>query len=143
MKTPRELLLARGAGMQPELNRIRKELVADLRAAHFVPAPEREPRMHLFLRGLSDLRWHLAAASALWILVGILQSTSGSGELAAGENSPRVSQLDQKLLTALEQRRHLLILMEDDSRDFRSTEKKETLSPRTEQRTASPSSERC
>ena len=68
MKTPREILLARHQGAQPQLDDIRRAVVADLK-----PNPPREPGVPFLLKLWRELIWPCrrtwAGLAAAWLAI--------------------------------------------------------------------------
>jgi hypothetical protein len=100
MKTPRELLLERHRSVMPQLDAIRRGVLADLpvRTDREVEAPTGFVR-EFFL----PLRWHLAAMSALWIFAALLNiDRSAAVSQTAGQSISR-----QVLVALFENRRQV------------------------------------
>ena len=104
MKTPREILLQRHQAAAPKLDAIRAEVVAGLAR----PPAREDFSWRDFARAL---RWHLAAMSAVWMVVGILNSTASPGEVAS---IPRDKiPTSQHLWASLRENRRLLLEYSD------------------------------
>jgi hypothetical protein len=104
MKTPREILFQRHQAAAPKLDAIRAEVVAGLARP---PAPETFSWRD-FAR---SLRWHFAAMSAAWVVVGILNLTASPGEVAS---IPRDKiPTPQQLWASLRENRRLLLEYSD------------------------------
>ena len=139
MKTPREVLLEQHQAVEPKLDAIREQVVADLapdapvRANRMPPvrprrasAPEAGWRQFLW-----SLRWHLAGLGASWLVVVAL--SIGSTPAPA----PRVARQDttspRQLLAALrENQRQLRELIEAPAAESAPKPQKPAPSPRSE-----------
>jgi hypothetical protein len=76
MKTLRELLLQRHQSVEPRLEEIRKQALAEIQKSG--PASDmasvwQRPFRWSVLRFLGSLRWHLAGLSAAWLIIVILR----------------------------------------------------------------------
>lgn len=99
MKSPRDILLGRHQSATPELDAIRKGVIAKL-----PQASAREPRS---LRELwLSLRWHLTAMSAAWIVAMILNFDPSSGGQAPG---PGKSSDARQIWASFRESRRLLL----------------------------------
>jgi hypothetical protein len=107
MKTPRDILLQRHAGIQSKLDAIRKEAVIG------VVSPTTKTRDSFSLvEFLLSLRWHLSGAGAAWVLVLLLNTDAAPGttQKIASEGSPSSMQL----LAALQEHRRQLLEWEEE-----------------------------
>lgn len=99
MKTPREILLQRHQAAAPKLDAIRAAVVAGL-----ARPPARETiSWRDFVR---SLRWHLAAMSAVWVVVGVLNLSASPGVVASIRRDKISS--PQQLWASLRENRRLL-----------------------------------
>jgi len=88
MKTPKEILFQHHQSVVPKLDALHDRALDGLR-----PPPKRETMTWWEL--LRSLRWHLAAMSAVWVVVGVLNfsSSSGPGLVASGKSAASPAQL--------------------------------------------------
>jgi len=110
MKTPRQVLFERHRGAEPKLNLLRQTALATVHEEH-------PPGFWIAVAALlRSVRWHLAAMSAIWLFVALLniepKSTSSISIMAKQPASPR-----QLLASLRENRRQLLELLEPSVRD--------------------------
>jgi hypothetical protein len=104
MKTPREILLRRHQAAEPKLDAIRAGVLAGM--AH-PPAPENFSWREIFL----SLRWHLAALSAAWVVVALLNTDRSRGAAAM---IPRAVMAEPRQIWAsLRESRRLLLQYTD------------------------------
>ena len=104
MKTPREILLQRHQAAAPKLDAIRAAVVAGL-----ARPPARETiSWRDFVR---SLRWHLAAMSAVWVVVGVLNLSASPGVVASIRRDKISS--PQQLWASLRENRRLLLEYSD------------------------------
>ncbi|MGA2557239.1 MAG: hypothetical protein ABSG04_13295 [Verrucomicrobiota bacterium] len=104
MKTPREVLLQQHQAAAPKLDAIRAAVVAAL-----ARPPSRETISWRDL--VRSLRWHLAAISAVWALVGILNLSASPGQVAMIPSDKIPT--PQQLWTSLRENRRLLLEYSD------------------------------
>src|SRR5438445_2742038 len=112
MKTPREILLERHLKAEPKLNAIRHNALMQL-------AGERRLKGEMLAKSawerlvssLLSLRWHLAALSAAWLAIVLLNidHPAAPSPVTAKQSIPAPRQL---LLALRENRRQLLQLLE-------------------------------
>ena len=118
MKPPIEILFERHRGATPKLDNIRRTVIAGMAqaepqdAAGVSPQPDKSPSGPVSFRDfVLSIRWHLAAISAAWILVALLNLDLSSAPVpdVAKASKP----LPGELLTAWrENRRQVLELLE-------------------------------
>ena len=104
MKTPREILLQRHQAAAPKLDAIRADVVAGL-----ARPPAREE--FSWRDVVRSLRWHLAAMSVVWVVVGIL-NMSGSPDAVASIPRDKIP-TPQQLWASLRENRRLLLEYSD------------------------------
>jgi hypothetical protein len=104
MRTPREILLRRHQAASPKLDAIRAEVVA--RVARPC-APETMSWREMAL----SLRWHLAAMSAAWVVV-VLLNMDHSGNAAATVPSAAIPE-PRQIWSSLREHRRLLLQYSD------------------------------
>jgi hypothetical protein len=104
MKTPREILLQRHQAAAPKLDAIRADVVAGLAR----PSAREEFSWRDVVR---SLRWHLAAMSVVWVVVGIL-NMSGSPDAVASIPRDKIP-TPQQLWASLRENRRLLLEYSD------------------------------
>ncbi|MGD0650807.1 MAG: hypothetical protein ABSA97_06670 [Verrucomicrobiia bacterium] len=136
MKTPREILLGRHQAVEPKLDKIRREVVADTevgldRRASRNPISSAAPAS---LRELIlSLRWHVAAMSAVWLVAALLSIDRSPA--ASPTTVSQVAQSPQRFLIALqENRRQLLEMIEppvSQPRSAQSPRRRSELQPST------------
>jgi len=104
MKTPREVLLEQHQAAAPKLDAIRAGVVAGL---------ARPPAREAFSWGdfVRSVRWHLAAMSAVWVVVGILNLSASPGTVARIPRDKISS--PQQLWASLRENRRLLLEYSD------------------------------
>jgi hypothetical protein len=95
MKTPRDLLFQRHRSAETKLDAVRESVLATVRSPQ--PAkPDATPKPHYTLRDLLlSCRWHLAAMSAAWLVVLVLNVDRSTGPTVrmARENAAPPQQL--------------------------------------------------
>ena len=97
--TPRDLLLNRHRSDEPRLDRIRKQVVTQLRnTIREIQSADSRPDLWDTLR---SLRGHLIGLGAAWVLVALLHF-GGTGDI---ESPRRTSASPQQVLAALRQYR--------------------------------------
>ena len=113
MKTPRQILLERHSHAEPKLDLIRQAALASVASE---PAPESlaeqcSPGLLVSLGTLlRSVRWHLAALSAIWVILVLLNSEPKS---APSPVMARKTASHTQLMAALrENRRQLLELLD-------------------------------
>jgi hypothetical protein len=100
MKTPREILLRQHQAAAPKLDAIRAGVIS----ANFRPSA---PATISWREAARSLRWHLAAWSAAWVVVMILNIDplpSGAAMIARDKIPP-----PQQIWASLRERRRLLL----------------------------------
>ena len=115
MKTPREVLLQRHQSVTPRLDKIRRNVVADLTT---VPdhKTERSIAAAFLSEFLSPFRWHVAGMSALWLVAALLNiDGSTPAQTAKANSSPQV------LAAALSENRRQLAEMINSPADDAAT----------------------
>src|SRR4051812_41407105 len=100
MKTPREILLHKHAHMEPKLSERRRTVGEEL-------AKEQQLQTFSAVGFLLSLRWHLAGATAVWILAMWLNSDANS-PAAPTIASQKAVPATQVLAALQEHRRQLL-----------------------------------
>src|SRR5438093_4825071 len=114
MKNPRQILFDSHQSAEPGLDQVRQNVLSRLNQARLPqPAGQRRlPGMRASLGALlRSMRWHLAAMSAIWMVVLLLnrESSSTPPVIVAKQNRPSPRQL---LMALRENRRQLLQMME-------------------------------
>ena len=85
MKTPREILLGKHEGIEPKLDALRRQFVADV-ARPTAGSPikreicSREPKIFRWQEAFIVVRWHLAGLTAMWLLIAVLRAAGGAAE---------------------------------------------------------------
>jgi hypothetical protein len=100
MKTPREILLRQHQAASPKLDAIRAEVVAEIARP---PAPESFSWREM----ARSLRWHLAAMSAAWVVVMILNIDHSPSAVAMIPRDKIPS--PQQIWASLRENRRLLL----------------------------------
>jgi hypothetical protein len=100
MKTPREILLQQHQAASPKLDAIRAEAVAGIART---PTPEPISWWEM----ARSLRWHLAAMSAAWVVVMILNIDHSPSEVAMIPRDKIPS--PQQIWASLRENRRLLL----------------------------------
>jgi hypothetical protein len=118
MKTPRELLTQRHQSVEPKLDALRREVVAEhVIAPQFQSGPEAAPGFHprrfvkkLWQELVLPCRWAWSGMAAVWIAILALNlASSGSApQLAAAKTSPRNPQIMAALKEQTQMRLQLL-----------------------------------
>ena len=112
MKTPREILLRRHQAVEPKLDAIRREVVADTKVGldrrasrNLISTVAPSSLRELIL----SLRWHLAGMSAVWLVVAVLTAdqSSAPSTVVAERSTPS----SRQILIALQENRRLLLEM--------------------------------
>jgi hypothetical protein len=100
MKTPREILLAQHQAASSKLDAIRAEVVADI-----------SPKTISWREMALSLRSHLAALSAAWMVVVLLNSDHSRGGLAMTSRAATAE--PRQIWASLRERRRLLLQYTD------------------------------
>jgi len=85
MKTPREILRGKHEGIEPKLDALRREFVADVpRPLAGIPVKHqsctRAPKIFGWQEAFMMVRWHLAGLTAVWLLIAVLGRAGGAAE---------------------------------------------------------------
>lgn len=103
-RTPREILLARYQGIEPELDAIRAGVIANLAST----AKEHSATASMgFREFLLSLRWHLAGMAAVWLLVLALGQGDQPAQQSGIAGTPDAPSLLASLYALREFRREL------------------------------------
>ncbi len=107
MKTLKELLFERRRAAEPDLDQVRRRVLARLESPQTPPRREGSYFELLWREYVVPLRWHLAGMSAAWLLVVLLnvESPPASAALVAKAKVPSPRQL----LAALRENRQEIL----------------------------------
>jgi hypothetical protein len=130
MKTPREILLATHRPIEPKLDSLRSEVLAQIsapsaRRSETAKAGARAPTEQVWRGVLRMFRWHLAGLASAWVMIAALRFSSG----AAGTAQPvpaRPVVASHSIIFSLRENRRQILESDDDS-NFPAFGKRKTI----------------